>query len=61
MTIVMLATYRDFKILIDLVKQNFERKIYIFPYLSVKICVLGSQKNRLDETVLLSTHSIRLG
>ena len=57
----MLATYRDFKILIDLVKQNFERKIDIFPYLSVKTCVLGSQKNRLDETVLLSTHNICFG
>ena len=30
-------------------------------YLSVLTCVLGAQKNRLIETVLLSTHSICFG
>ena len=27
----------------------------------IKTCVLGSQKNRLSETVLLSTHNICFG
>ena len=31
-------------------------KLYLFPYPSLKTCVLGPQKNRLTETVLLSTH-----
>ena len=33
-------------------------KLSIFPYPSVLSYVLGSQKNRLIETVLLSTHNI---
>ena len=28
------------------------------PYLSIKVYVVGAQKNRLSETVLLSTHNI---
>ena len=33
----------------------------IFSYLSVLTCVFGAQKNRLNETVLLSTHNICFG
>ena len=33
----------------------------IFSYLSNLIFVLGAQKNRLIEMVLLSTHNIQLG
>ena len=33
----------------------------IFPYPSVLTYVLGAQKNRLIETVLLSTHNICFG
>ena len=29
-----------------------------FPYFSTKIYVVGTQKNRLNETVLLSTQNI---
>ena len=36
-------------------------KFQIFSYLLVKTCVLGAQKNRLIETVLLSTHNICFG
>ena len=36
-------------------------KLRIFSYLSVLIFVLGAQKNRLIETVLLSTHNICFG
>ena len=35
-------------------------KLLIFSYLSVLMYVLGLQKNRLIETVLLSTHNICL-
>ena len=42
-------------------KQNFQRKIIIFPYQSVLTYVLGAQKNCLIETVLLSKHNICLG
>ena len=35
--------------------------IVIIFYPSVKTCVLGAQKNRLIETVLLSTHNICFG
>ena len=34
-------------------------RLFIYP--SVKSCVLGAQKNRLIETVLLSTHNICFG
>ena len=40
---------------------HFERKLRIFSYPSVLTCVLGTQKNRLIETVLLSTHNICFG
>ena len=40
------------------VKQQKSVKLRLFSYPSVKSCVLGAQKNRLDETVLLSTHNI---
>ena len=33
-------------------------KLHLFPYPSIKTCVLEAQKNRLIETVLLSTHNI---
>ena len=36
-------------------------KLHLFPYPSIKTCVLGAQKNRLNETVLLSTHNICFG
>ena len=36
-------------------------KLQEFSYQSVKTCVLGAQKNRLIETVLLSTHNICFG
>ena len=34
-------------------------KLSIFSYTSIITSVLGAQKNRLVETVLLSTHNIR--
>ena len=36
-------------------------KLRLFSYLTVLTCVLGSQKNCLFETVLLSTHNICFG
>ena len=36
-------------------------KLGIFSSLSVLTYVLGAQKNRLNETVLLSTHNIHFG
>ena len=36
-------------------------KLCLFSYPSVKTYVLGAQKNRLIETVLLSTHNICFG
>ena len=36
----------------------FSIQFSLFSYPSVQTCVLGAQKNRLDETVLLSTHNI---
>ena len=39
----------------------YERKIVIIPYQSIETCVLGAQKNRLIETVLLSIHNICFG
>ena len=38
----------------------FERKIVHIYSLSGLTCVLGAQKNRLIETVLLSTHNVCL-
>ena len=46
---------------IGLDKQIFERKIVNISYPSVLTYVLGAQKNRLIETVLLSTHNICFG
>ena len=44
------------------VKQNiFTIKLLLFSYPSVLTCVMGAQKNRLNETVLLSTHNICFG
>ena len=45
---------------IGLIKQ-MSVKLKIFSYLSVLTYVLGAQKNRLIETVLLSTHNICFG
>ena len=39
----------------------FSVKLLIFSYLSVLTYVFGAQKNRLIETVLLSTHNICFG
>ena len=39
----------------------FSVKLSIFSYSSVLTFVLGAQKNRLIETVLLSTHKICFG
>ena len=36
-------------------------KLQLFSYSSVKIYVMGAQKNRLIETVLLNTNNIFLG
>ena len=36
-------------------------KLLLFSYPSIETCVLGAQKNRLIETVLLSTHNICFG
>ena len=41
--------------------KNVSVKLRIFSYLSVLPFVLGAQKNRLIETVLLSTHNIWFG
>ena len=46
---------------ISLDKQNFSVKLLIFSCPSVLTYVLGAQKNRLIETVLLSTHNICFG
>ena len=37
------------------------RKLYLFSYASILTYVLGAQKNRLIEPVLLSTHNICFG
>ena len=50
-----------FYIYIGLDKQNFSIKLLIFSYPLVLTYVLGDQKNRLIETVLLSTHNICFG
>ena len=42
-------------------KQKIQLKMSIFSYPSVLTHVLGAQKNRLIETVLLSTHNICFG
>ena len=42
-------------------EQFFSVKLYIFSYPSVLTYVFGAQKNRLFETVLLSTHNIGFG
>ena len=39
----------------------FSVKLRLFSYPFVKTCVLGAQKNRLVETVLLSTQNICFG
>ena len=46
---------------IGLDKQNLSIKLLIFSYTSVLAYALGAQKNRLIETVLLSTHNICFG
>ena len=46
----------------DLDKQNcLNVKLKIFSYPFILTYVLGAQKNRLIETVLLSTHNICFG
>ena len=54
----------DFVFVLPQVQVNnfFQRKIeQTFSCPSVLTCVLGAQKNRLIETVLLSTHNICFG
>ena len=41
--------------------KNLSVKLWIFSYWAVSTFVLGAQKNRLNETVLLSTHNIYFG
>ena len=52
------ACYLDCNTYTGLVKHNFELKLYTISYSSVLTYVVGAQKNRLTETVLLSTHNI---
>ena len=48
--------------IISKIKINiFSVKLLIFSYLSVLTYLLGAQKNRLIETVLLSPHNICFG
>ena len=47
--------------MIDTVIQNLSVKLSLFSEPSVKTCVLGAQKNRLIQTVLLSTYNICFG
>ena len=42
-------------------EKRIERNLSLLSYPSVKTFVLGAQKNRLIETVLLSTHNICFG
>ena len=43
-------------------KGNFMSvKLKLFSYPSILTCIVGAQKNRLIETVLLSTHYICFG
>ena len=42
-------------------QKNVSVKVRLFSYPSVSKCVLGAQKNRLIETILLSTHNICFG
>ena len=42
-------------------QKNFSVKLSIYSYPYVLAYVLGAQKNRLSETVLLSTHNICFG
>ena len=42
-------------------QKTFSLKLLIFSYQLVLTYVLGTQKNRLIVTVLLSTHNIRFG
>ena len=43
------------------IQKNFSKKMLIFSSPSVLTYVLGAHKNRLIETVLLSTHNICFG
>ena len=42
-------------------QKKFSVNLYIFSYPSILTYILGAQKNRLIETVLLSTHNICFG
>ena len=42
-------------------KKKISVKLQLFSYPLILTCVLGAQKNRLSETVLLSTHNICFG
>ena len=50
--------YFHYFIGLDKQKQKNSVKMYIFSYPSVLTYVFGAQKDRLIETVLLSTHKI---
>ena len=43
------------------VKDFFSVKLHLISYPLTNTCVLGAQKNRLIEMVLLSTHNICFG
>ena len=43
------------------INKKFQREVVFFSYPSILTYVLGAQKNRLIETVLLSTHNICFG
>ena len=54
----------DLKLIKDIIgldMQFFLTKLKLFSYQSVEAYILGAQKNRLIETVLLSTHNICFG
>ena len=52
------ASYRSVNMVLY---RSRSTKMFIFSYWSVIAFVLGAQKNRLIETVLLSTHNICFG
>ena len=52
--------YYSYEYIIGPVRQKNSVKLRLFSYPSVT-CVLGAQKNRLIDPVLLSTHNICFG
>ena len=56
-----LITFVKYVSIIGPDKQKFQGLLRIFSYPLVKTYVVGAQKNRLNETVLLSTQNICVG